>query len=85
MLDEKVNNSWISASHNNDSEGPAWTIDNFEMGECLGNGKFGYVYRAVEKTTKKTLAIKVVCKNTINQYHFYDQLRNEVEIHSRLK
>lgn len=63
---------------------PIWQIDDFEFGECLGNGKFGYVYRATEKRSKKELAIKVISKKIIQQFNFYQQLKNEVEIHSRL-
>jgi len=61
-----------------------WILDDFEMGICLGNGKFGYVYKAVEKKNKKELAIKVICKKTVAQLDFFEQLKNEVEIHSRL-
>jgi serine/threonine protein kinase len=70
-------------TNNSDTDG-TWRVEDFEIGDCLGNGKFGYVYKAVEKKTRTTLAIKIVCKNTINQYNFFDQLRNEIEIHSRL-
>jgi serine/threonine protein kinase len=62
----------------------AWTLDDFEIGECLGNGKFGYVYRAVEKSNNKECAIKVICKKIVSQFNFYDQLKNEIEIHTRL-
>ncbi len=62
----------------------AWALEDFEIGECLGNGKFGYVYRAVEKSSNKECAIKVICKKIVNQFNFYEQLKYEIEIHSRL-
>ncbi len=62
-----------------------WVLDDFEVGDCLGSGKFGYVYKAVEKNTQTELAIKVICKKIVSQYNLYQQLRYEVEIHSRLK
>jgi serine/threonine protein kinase len=67
-----------------DNEERSWTTDDFEFGESLGNGKFGYVYRAVEKNSGKEVAIKVICKNVISQFNFYEQIKSEVEIHSRL-
>jgi serine/threonine protein kinase len=81
QTENETTNTTLNTTNANETD---WTVDNFEIGECLGNGKFGYVYRAVEKVSRKTLAIKIVCKNTINQYNFFDQLRKEIEIHSRL-
>lgn len=61
-----------------------WQTDDFIFGEFLGNGKFGYVYKAIDKKSKKELAIKVISKNIIAQFNILNQLKNEVEIHSRL-
>lgn len=69
----------------NKDEKPEWTIDDFDIKDCLGNGKYGYVYKAIEKNSKAIVAIKLINKNIINQYKFHDQVRNEVEIHSRLQ
>jgi serine/threonine protein kinase len=82
-MNTDAENVSLNTSNITDSDN-SWKIEDFEIGACLGNGKFGYVYKAVEKKTRTTLAIKIVCKNTINQYNFFDQLRNEIEIHSRL-
>ncbi len=65
-------------------EASFWELQDFDIGDCLGNGKFGYVYRAREKRTNKEVALKVICKNIVSQFNFYDQLKNEIEIHSRL-
>ena len=62
----------------------AWTPDDFIFYENLGNGKFGYVYRAKEKRTDKEVAIKLINKNIITQYDVLNQLKSEIEIHTRL-
>lgn len=61
-----------------------WVLEDFEIGVCLGNGKFGYVYKAIEKKNQKEVAIKVISKKIIEQYEFYEQLKTEIEIHTRL-
>jgi serine/threonine protein kinase len=67
-----------------DDEQKVWVLEDFEIGMCLGNGKFGYVYKAIEKNNQKEVAIKVISKKVVAQYDFYDQLKNEIEIHTRL-
>ena len=66
-------------------EKTSWQVEDFEFGECLGNGKFGYVYRAKEKQTTKEVAIKMISKNIISQFNLIDHLKSEVEINTRLK
>ncbi len=66
-------------------DNPTWKLEDFEIGDCLGNGKFGYVYKAVERENGKEVAIKVICKKIVSQFDFFDQLKNEIEIHSRLE
>jgi aurora kinase, other len=61
-----------------------WVLEDFEIGVCLGNGKFGYVYKAIEKKNQKEVAIKVISKKIVAQYEFFEQLRTEIEIHTRL-
>jgi len=39
-----------------------WTIDDFEIGNPLGRGKFGHVYLAREKKSKFIVALKVLYK-----------------------
>lgn len=61
-----------------------WVFDDFDFYDSLGNGKFGYVYKAKEKDSNKIVAIKLINQNIITQYNFFSQLRSEIEIHSRL-
>jgi serine/threonine protein kinase len=71
-------------SEEEDEYTPNWILEDFEIGDCLGNGKFGYVYKAVEKKTNVEVAIKVISKKIVSQYNLFEQLKNEVEIHTRL-
>ena len=71
-------------SMDDEEEQTVWILEDFEVGVCLGNGKFGYVYKAVEKKSQKEVAIKVISKKIIAQYEFFDQLKCEIEIHTRL-
>lgn len=52
--------------------------------EQLDKGKFGIVYLAREKRTGTEVAIKAVKKDHILRQNMHTQLRNEVEIHTRL-
>lgn len=61
-----------------------WIYDDFDFYEPLGNGKFGYVYRAKEKKSGKVVAIKLINQNILTQYNFFSQLKSEIEIHTRL-
>lgn len=69
---------------NTESMKESWEVNDFDFFECLGNGKFGYVYNAKEKKTQKEIAIKLICKKAIKQYLMLDQLKSEIEIHTRL-
>ncbi len=40
----------------------SWTIDDFEIGNLLGRGRFGYVYCGREKQTRFVVALKVINK-----------------------
>lgn len=63
----------------------SWIVEDFTFSDYLGNGKFGYVYKAKENKTGKEVAIKIIGKPNITQYNMLPQLKNEIEIHSRLK
>ncbi|SAM09427.1 hypothetical protein [Absidia glauca] len=62
-----------------------WTIDDFEIGRKLGQGKFGHVYLAREKQSGYIIALKVLYKEEINSMAVERQLRREVEIQSSLR
>jgi len=62
-----------------------WSMDNFEIGKPLGQGKFGNVYLAREKESKFIVALKVLFKQRLVQHKVEHQLRREIEIQSRLR
>jgi aurora kinase, other len=76
-------------THNSTQErtakGNRWKLDDFEIGKPLGNGKFGRVYLAREKSTQYIVALKVLSKRQIREAKFEHQFRREVEIQSHLR
>lgn len=62
----------------------AWKKDDFTVIKQLGHGRFAVVYSAVEKATKREVAIKQIAKKLVTTHDFQHQLRREVEIHARL-
>lgn len=65
--------------------GQRWSLDDFEIGKPLGNGKFGRVYLAREKRTKYIVAIKKMTKSQLLASNYEHQLRREIEIQSHLR
>lgn len=41
------------------------TIENYLLEEVIGTGSYGKVYRAVDKTTKEVVAIKIMNKEKL--------------------
>ncbi|XP_042385768.1 calcium-dependent protein kinase 5-like [Zingiber officinale] len=62
-----------------------WTLNDFDIGESLGRGKFGHVYLAREKKSNHIVALKVLFKSQLKQSQVEHQLRREVEIQSHLR
>jgi len=62
-----------------------WTVEDFQIGTALGRGKFGNVYRAVERRSKTPVALKVLFKQIVESSPCgLPNLRREVEIQARL-
>ena len=55
------------------------------VGDFLGKGKFGLVYKATNKESQLEVGLKILSKEAIKGYNMVKQLRREIEIHSRLK
>ncbi|XP_007909319.1 aurora kinase C [Callorhinchus milii] len=62
-----------------------WCIDDFDIGRPLGKGKFGNVYLARGRETKRILALKVLFKSQLEKDNVEHQLRREIEIQSHLR
>eukprot|EP00629_Pelagomonadales_sp_RCC1024_P015554 CAMPEP_0119279632 /NCGR_PEP_ID=MMETSP1329-20130426/21205_1 /TAXON_ID=114041 /ORGANISM="Genus nov. species nov., Strain RCC1024" /LENGTH=371 /DNA_ID=CAMNT_0007280187 /DNA_START=191 /DNA_END=1303 /DNA_ORIENTATION=+ len=60
------------------------TLDDFEVGRPLGNGKFGRVYLARTKRDKYVVALKVLRKSQLEKNGVEHQLRREIEIQTHL-
>ena len=68
-----------------DGRSKRWNIRDFEIGTVKGRGKYGVVFKARLLCTMETVALKVLDKAELEKDHMSEQLRKEVEIHSRLK
>jgi len=79
VLKPQVNSKKSSASPKN------WTMNDFEVGKPLGQGKFGNVYLAREKKHKFVVALKVLFKKQLMDSKVEHQLRREIEIQSRMR
>ncbi|XP_047109296.1 aurora kinase B-like isoform X2 [Schistocerca piceifrons] len=62
-----------------------WCLDDFEIGCPLGEGKFGHVYMAREKTTGTIIALKVMMKSEITGARVERQVLREIEIQTHLR
>ena len=59
-------------------------IQDFEIGQLLGKGKFGNVYLALEKNIKYQVALKVMSKALIKRMSAEKLIVREINIHSFL-
>uniref|UniRef100_A0A5S6QF27 Aurora kinase n=1 Tax=Trichuris muris TaxID=70415 RepID=A0A5S6QF27_TRIMR len=67
------------------SEVKRWTLDDFELGRPLGNGRFGRVFLAREKARKHVVALKVMFKTSLIAANMENQIRREIEIQAHLR
>ncbi|KAM3129044.1 hypothetical protein pb186bvf_018822 [Paramecium bursaria] len=59
-------------------------IDQFQIIDMIGHGKFGKVFKCQHHQTKKLYAIKMINKRKIQQQNFSHQLEREVKIQQKL-
>lgn len=62
-----------------------WSLNDFELAQCLGSGKFGRVFLAKEKKTGLIVALKTLIKNDIIKGGVELQMLREIEIQTHLK
>lgn len=60
------------------------SIEDFQVGKCLGKGRFGSVFLAKDKRSEILVALKVVKKKTIKDSKMANQIKNEIKIQSCL-
>ena len=58
----------------------AWTVNDFHSIQSIGSGKFGKVFRAIEKRANVPVALKVVFKHMLEKFDFFSQMKRELEI-----
>ncbi|CAF3348744.1 unnamed protein product [Rotaria sp. Silwood1] len=77
------------SSNNNEektsTKSSSWTIEDFEIGNLLGRGRFGYVYCGREKQTRFVVALKILFKAQLKNSKMEQQVKREIEIQSNLK
>ena len=61
------------------------TIKGYEIGELLGQGGFGVVYRAHQSVVLRDVAIKVVSPRYANQPEFIRRFESEAQVVARLE
>lgn len=60
-------------------------LRDFDIGDLLGSGAFGSVYKVTHKTSKRIFALKVIRKDKIKKNKMETQIQNEVKIMYSLK
>ena len=58
--------------------------EKFDFGQLLGRGGFANVYRAKNRVTGETVAIKAISKLKISELNLLERVTNEIVIHSKL-
>ena len=51
-------------------------INDFELGKCVGSGKFGDVFVCRHKSSQTLYALKKIFKSTIKEYDMIEQFTN---------
>jgi serine/threonine protein kinase len=62
-----------------------WCVDDFDVGQHIGTGKFGRAYMAQEKTSKHVVALKILQKEEIQTAQVFPFLKREIEIQGHLR
>ncbi|CAG8487428.1 2871_t:CDS:2, partial [Acaulospora morrowiae] len=62
-----------------------WSLDDFEVGDPLGQGRFGRVFMAKEKKSGTIVALKVIFKRDLREHKLEEQLKREIEIQCHLR
>ena len=88
-----VNQSYVNTTHSTampyvqkqQKETKTWCLDDFKGLVKVGGGKFGSVFKAIERNSQKPVAIKQLKKDMLEKYNFFGQMKKELEIQWRLR
>lgn len=85
LLNEKfVDDQYFPSKNSNEGDGRKWKLSDFVVGEPLGKGKFGVVYTAFEKKSKKVVALKILDKQKMKLNRCASLIKREIMIQSQL-
>ncbi|CAD6199546.1 unnamed protein product [Caenorhabditis auriculariae] len=91
-IEDKENNASPTSELENEksvsetqADQDGWTLSDFDVGRPLGKGKFGSVFMAREKKTRKVVALKVLFKKQLVNYGVVHQIKREIEIQYHLR
>lgn len=76
--------STTSASSNSATSAPL-SIDDFAIGDKIGRGRFGHVFRVKKKDSGKIYAMKVLFKAELVSHNCMPQLVKEVEVQNKMR
>lgn len=57
-----------------------WSLEDFEVGPKLGEGRFGKIYLCREKATRYAVVLKLISKAAVLQNDLTHQIRREIEL-----
>ena len=79
-LEKQAARSAAQATEQAPQRKESWTVHDFSGIQAIGSGKFGKVFKAVERSTGVPCALKVVFKNMLEKFDFFSQMKRELEI-----
>jgi len=62
-----------------------WKLNDFDIGQSLGRGKFGNVVLAREKDTKFICALKILYRDQLKKANIEHQVKREIQIQYHLR
>jgi serine/threonine protein kinase len=78
---EMLNSQHAGVKQGNESMG---TIAHYKLGDVLGNGTVGTVYRATDQLTDQSVAIKILLPQILDDSHIADRFHREMSILEKL-
>jgi serine/threonine protein kinase len=66
------------------SRPPRWSLDDFELGRKLGEGRFGKIYLARERVSHAAVVLKCINKEAVLRQGLVEQLEREIDLQYRM-
>lgn len=81
-MKDVLQSSQMKSTKNSIRSNKSTTIHDFQLGNILGQGKFGTVYQAIHKQSKFLVALKKISKEVLKSNLMIDQFLLEIKIQS---